>query len=554
MGTDPEVVFDEHVDMIVVGSGAAGMTAALTAAVSGLRVLVLEKSPHVGGTSAMSGAGTWVPANHHALAEGIADTPEEAYLYLRGALPPAWRNSDDSLWREMAYAAAPMLELVEANSPLRFALTGEPDPMIEIPGAKVRGRMLSPRALSRRVAGPFAKKLRRSTLPHLMTYQEMMDPGPYLHPIRTVWKLWPELLRRIFTDSAGQGSALMAGLIAGCLAHGVDIRLAAPARELVQDADGRVTGVVYEQDGRARTVAARAGVLLSTGGFEWDPARYRHHFPGETDFLTSPDTNSGDGHRMAEAAGALLDRMDQANIHPALPTRYEGRMHGLPVAYHSAPHAIIVNRHGERFISEYDYNLGDTLNQRAADGSMIHLPAWLIADRRFLARSLPFLWYGLRGRGWMRFGSSIAELARRTGLDGAKLEAAVARFNAFYAEGFDRDFARGENAWERYRSGRREGAPNTTLGTIERAPFVAIPMNRSILGTKGGPRTNHRGEVLRPDFSVIEGLYCAGNAMANPIGTRSVAAGTTIGPHMTWGYICARSMSERAADRAGTTA
>ncbi|AYD00616.1 FAD-dependent oxidoreductase [Neorhizobium sp. NCHU2750] len=536
----------ENFDLVVVGSGAAGMTAALTAATGGLKVLVIEKSRWVGGTSAMSGAGTWIPANHHARAEGLDDSPEEAYSYLRGALPEAWRNSDDSLWRAMAYAAGPMLELVEANSPLRFALTGEPDPMIDIPGAKVRGRMLSPKVLSRNLLGPMKRKLRRSTLPHMMTYQEMMDPAPYIHPIRTARKLGVELLRRIFTDSCGQGNALMTGLIRGCLDKGVVIRLDAPAQDLLQnEPSGSVIGVKYRYEGKVRTAVASLGVLLSTGGFEWNKQMFQEHFPGPTDWLTSPDTNSGDGHRMALRAGALLDRMDQANVHPALPTRYEGRMHGLPVAFHSAPHALIVDQTGKRFISEYDYNLGDALNKQTADGEMQHLPAWLIADRRFLSRSMPFLWYALRGKGWMRFAPTITKAAEIAGLDKKTLEATISRFNGFCESGRDLDFKRGENPWERFRSGWKSGDRNPTLGPVTKAPFVVIPMNRSILGTKGGPRTNEHGQVLRPDYTVIAGLYCAGNAMANPIGTRSVAAGTTIGPHMTWGYICARDMVAR---------
>lgn len=531
------------IDVLIIGSGAAGMTAALTAAVSGLSVLVIDKSRWVGGTSAMSGAGTWIPANHHARAAGINDSAELALTYLRGALPEQWRDSDEGMRRALAENAAPMLQMVEDYSPLQFALTPEPDPVSDVPGALPYGRMLSPKILSRKLAGPFAHLLRPSTLPHLMTYQEMMNPGPYLHPFKTVWALWPQMLKRLATNSGGQGSALMSGLIAGCLEHKVDIQLNAAAQALTLSPDGAVTGAVYQQADNVVEVHAKRGVLLATGGFEWNSEVYKKHFPGPTDWLTSPDTNRGDALTLAGQAGAQLDRLDQANIHPALPTRYEGRMHGLPVAWHSGPHAIIVDCAAQRFISEYDYNLGEALDRRREDGQPRHLPAWLIADRRFMTRSLPFLWYTLRAAGWWRCAASLDGLAQKTGLPAAALKQSVDRFNQFCAQGRDKDFQRGENHWERFRGGWRDGERNPTLKPLAKGPFFAIPMNRCILGTKGGPRTNERGQVLRPDGSVIIGLYCAGNAMANPIGTRSVGAGTTIGPHMTWGYVCAQSMA-----------
>lgn len=533
---------EHEVDVLIIGSGAAGMTAALTAAVNGLRVLVIEKSHWVGGTSAMSGAGTWIPANHHARAAGIVDSTEHALTYLRNALPEQWRDSDEAIRRALVENAGPMLTMVETHSPLRFALTPEPDPVSNAPGALKSGRMLSPHILSRKLAGPFEKLMRPSTLPHLMTYQEMMNPGPYLHPFKTVWKLWPKMLKRLATNSSGQGSALMTGLIAGSLKHGVEIERSAPAKSLIMTEQGDVSGVVYQQGNDEVRVTARRGVLLSTGGFEWNKAVYQANFPGPTDWLTSPDTNKGDALTLAQQAGAQIERLDQANIHPAMPTRYEGRMHGLPVAWHCGPHAIIVDCQGKRFISEYDYNLGEALDRRNNDGQPTHLPAWLIADWRFMRRSLPFLWYTLQASAWWHCAPSLASLAKKINLPVESLQQSVARFNHFCTTGRDEDFQRGENHWEQFRGGWTGEGTNPTLKPIDKGPFFAIPMNRCILGTKGGPKTNERGEVLRPDGSVISGLFCAGNAMANPIGTRSVGAGTTIGPHMTWGYVCAQTM------------
>lgn len=533
--------FAGRCDVVVLGSGVAGMTCALAAARGGARVVLLEKSALIGGTSAMSGAGIWAPANHLAAAEGIEDSPEIALDYMRNALGNEQANRFTAHWRELCTQSGPMLRMVEQETELRFALTPEPDP-VDVDGALPRGRMLSPLALPRAVAGRFADKMRSSTLPHLFTYHDMFSPNPWGRPVRTLFSMGPTLLKRWLGNIGGQGSALMAGLIGGASKHGVDIRLGTSVTGLLRD-EGRVTGVSLA-DGTE--LLADRGVVLATGGFEWNRELYAEHFPGETDWLCSPDTNSGDAVSLALSAGAALDAMGEANVHPALPTRYEGRAHGMPVAWHVGPHGIIVNAHAKRFVSEYDYNLGAALNRKTPDGRPENLPAWLICDRRFLFRSLPFTYYALRSRGWMRSAPTIAALAARIGLDPKALEAEVARFNGFCARNRDEDFHRGEPMWERFRSGNwKDGEKNAALGGIGKGPYFAMPANRSILGTKGGPRTDEFGRVLTEQDVPIPGLYAAGNAMANPIGTRSIGAGTTVGPHMTMGYICALDLLKR---------
>lgn len=534
----------ESFDFVVVGSGAAALVAALVASVGGLRVLILEKTDRIGGTSAMSGAGTWIPTNHLARAAGIEDSEEEALTYLRSAAPEGWQAREDPLWRSFVQQAPRMLRFVEQYTPLRYEMTDEPDPFAECPGGKICGRMVSPRALRRGVLGRYAPALRRSTLPHLFTYREMLETNPFHAPARAVLRLLPRLAWRWLTGAAGQGSALIAGLLKGCLEHGCELRLNTPVRRLLTGAEGRVCGVALADS----AIGSQRGVLLATGGFEWDTELRERHFAGPFDRIGSPRSNTGDGQRMAAEVGARLERMDQANVYPTVPTFYEGRPHGLPIVFQAEPHAIVVNCRGMRFVSEYGFDIGEALDQRAADGSPAHLPAWIIADRRYLAQSAPLRFYARREQGWIRRADLIEGLARKIDLPSEALATTVARFNGFCAAGRDADFARGEGAWERYKAGRGTAeVPNPTLGTIEQRPFVAIPFNRSILGTKGGARTDARGRVLRADDSVIEGLFCAGLAMANPIGTRPMGAGTTIGPNMTWGFIVASTVLGNAA-------
>src|SRR5262249_37395181 len=233
-------------DVLVVGSGSAALSAALTAAQGGLSVTLLEKTELIGGTSAMSGAGTWIPANHHARAVGLADSPEEALTYLRAASPEGWQASEDELWQAFVATAPRLLAFLEQETKLRFALTREPDPLAERPGGKTVGRMLSPLPLSRRLVGPYAAKLRRSTKTHFLTYHEMFVGDAYHQPIRTALRLAPKLFWRLVTGQRGQGSALITGLLEACLRRGCRIELGARAVEFVLEPEGRVAGVVVE--------------------------------------------------------------------------------------------------------------------------------------------------------------------------------------------------------------------------------------------------------------------------------------------------------------------
>jgi 3-oxosteroid 1-dehydrogenase len=526
-------------DVLVIGSGSAALSAALRAARGGLLVIVAEKSGLLGGTSAMSGAGVWIPANHVARAAGVTDSPEEALTYLRSASPDGWEKTEDDLWQSFAENAPRMLEFVEKQTPLTFRLVDEPDPIAEKPGGKLFGRMVSPRPLSRKLLGPFAKRIRRSTLVHLFTYQEMVGLDPYHHPIKAGLRILPQLIWRYLTNSGGQGTALMTGLIRGCLDAGCIFLPETRATRLLQDEIGNVTGAGFETASGPLEITAARGVVLATGGFEWDKELREKHFKGPLNHIGSPSTNTGDGQRMAAAIGARLDRMDQANVYPCLPTVYEGKLHGLPMTFQVEPHSIIVNRHGQRFVSESDYNIGEVLDRRdPLSGEPVHLPAWLIADHRFLSRSLPFRWYASYDKNWIIRAETLDDLARKISVPAEALKSSVTRFNGLCDKGRDEDFRRGEAAWEDYKA----HGPQSRLGRIDAPPYLAMAINRSILGTKGGARTNAKGQVLREDRSIIGGLYAAGLAMANPIGTRALGAGTTIGPNLTWGFICAETI------------
>jgi 3-oxosteroid 1-dehydrogenase len=534
-------------DAIVLGSGSAGLAAALAAAKAGAKVLVIEKSELVGGTSAMSGAGTWVPANHHMIAAGLKDSAEEALTYMRATAPAGWREKEDDRWRALAENSAPMLAFLETNTPLRFELAYHPDMYSEAPGGREHGRMVSPAIMTKNILPkPWRRRIRRSTMPINATYQELIDGWKEGGSIKEILAFAPRVLWRMLRREVGQGNALITGLLKGCLDAGVDLVTRARAVELVAEVPaGRVTGVVVETHGKRRSVAARRGVVIATGGFEWNEALREKHFPGGGTLICSPRTHTGDGQIMAVAVGAELDHMQEANIFPVVPTVYEGKRHGFPLTEIYHPHCILVGADGRRFVNEGDPNVGMTLNERdPTTGRLKHLPAWKVFDRNFTRTNAMGMRMWRRDGEDLKTARSIPELARLIDVDPGQLMATVGRFNAFVDQGRDDDFHRGETVWERYYThDAAHPERNAALGRIDTPPFYATRYHHGIIVTKGGPRTSPDGAVLRPDGSRIGGLYAAGMAAASPIGSKAIGAGTTIGPCLTSGYIAGRAVA-----------
>ncbi len=532
-----EISDEAGFDLVVLGSGAAGLAAALVGGVHGARVLLAEKAEVIGGTTAMSGGCTWVPANHHMLAAGLSDSADDALRYIRAVAPPGWAEVEEPLWQAFVAQAPAMLAFVEQHSALRFGLGGEPDPYPDAPGARLRGRNVSPRPLRFARLGPWRGRIRPSPMPHRLTYNEITDNHLSAIPSRAFTRFGHRLLWRVLTDRRAMGQSLVAGLLLGCLRHGVTVRTSASASRLLIE-QGRVTGVELRCDGRTESIRARRGVVIATGGFEWDAAMMAQHHPGAVTWTGSPPTNSGDGHRLAAQAGALFERMDQALIMGTRPVAYMGQPLAMPAADYTLPHSMIVNVRGRRFVNELQMNVGLGLDERdAATGERLNMPAWRIYDAQYAARYR----HMLPGGPEHVQADSLRALALACGIDADALESEAARMSQFARAGRDDDFGRGGNRWDPARSGDPRVRPNPCLGTIERAPFHAYPIVPGFLGTKGGPRTDASGQVLDTDRRPIPGLYCAGNAMANPIGAKAVGAGTTLGPCLTWGYICGRS-------------
>jgi 3-oxosteroid 1-dehydrogenase len=540
-------------DVVVAGSGAAGMTAALTAADLGLSVVIVEKAGAFGGSTARSGGGIWVPGNAVLRAAGVTDTAGQARAYLAhvaGADVPA------DLQQAFLEHAPAMLDLVLARTPLRLAwVPGYADYYPEAPGGLACGRSVEPLPLDSRKLGSELAHLARPYLPSPVAITQAeyrwLSLGPR-HPraVTSGARVAGRALRGRLSGHRvlSLGQALAAGLRAGLAAGGVPVWLEVPMTGL-EVRDGRVTGVHATRGDEPLLVRARRGVLIATGGFERNEEMRRRYQrePTGAQWTTGAPENTGDGILAGLGLGAAVGLMDDAWWGPSIPLR------GGPyfcLAERSLPGCLLVNGAGQRFVNEsapyvdavhamYDGNTPENP----------HIPAWLVFDQRYRdryvfaglppGRSLPRRWYDA---GAVVRADDLTGLAREAGVAADGLVKTVTRFNEYAAAGRDEEFGRGDSAYDRYYGDPRV-RPNPNLAPLARPPFYAARIVPGDLGTKGGLRTDSRARVLREDGTPIPGLYAAGNASASVMGHSYAGAGATIGPAMTFGYIAAREMA-----------
>ena len=527
-------------DVVVVGSGAAGLSSALAARSAGARVLVIEKAEVLGGTTAMSGGCIWAPGHHYIAQQGVTDNRESVLQYIRSVSPEGWHNTDEALWTAFVDTVPKVLHFLEEFSPLRFIPNNDPDPYAESIGGMAKGRNVSARPLPLNILGGWADLVRKPTSSIWLTYEEIIDNHFFSNPKKWALKYAPRLFWRSLRKIRTRGNSLTIGLLKGCLDAGIEVRIKSPARKLILT-DGSVTGIEIERDGIPERVIVTSGVVLASGGFEWDPEMMARYFPGPVEWTASPSTNTGDGQKMALEAGAHLDRMDQALIMGTTPVKYEGKLQGQPAADYFLPHSMIVNRDGRRFVNEKQMNIGLAFNERDKEtGIPVNLPAWRIYDSQF-AKKYPHALPNKKIKNNFYQAGSLQELGKLIGVDSENLADSAFRFTEFARRGEDEDFGRGKSIWDNNRGIDTNNKPTTNLVHIDKATFFSMPFKASFLGTKGGPRTDETAQVLRPDGSIIEGLYAAGNVMANCFGSKGVGAGTTLGPCLTWGYIAGMS-------------
>src|SRR5579875_3619222 len=511
-------MLDEEYDVVVVGSGAAGMTAALTAQYAGLRAVIVEKAPHFGGSTARSGGGVWIPNNDVLRHDGVTDTPEAARSYLHAIVGDVVPSEKIDTYLERGPEA---LSFLLAHSPLRMQWVPDySDYCPETPGGRVGGRSLEPKPFNLKRLGGHRTRLEpdygKSPLNVAITQADfrwatlmMRTPRGVLRVLRIGLRwIWAMLSRK---DLAVRGQAFAAALRVGLLEADVPVLLGTALEDLHVE-DDAVAGVVVTSGDQQRVIRARHGVVLACGGFEHNAGMRQQYqrAPIGSDWTVGAKANTGDGILAGERLGAALELMDDAWWGPSIP------LTGGPwfcLAERTLPGGIMVNARGERFMNEalpyveaVHRMYGGEYGRGA--GPAENIPCWMVIDQRYRnryvfagvppRRPFPGRWYKA---GVVVRAKTIDELAERIGVPANALRATVDRFNAFAHTGTDADFGRGDSGYDRY-YGDPTVKPNPCLSPIDQAPYYAITIVPGDLGTKGGLRTDVHGRVLRADGTV----------------------------------------------------
>lgn len=553
-------------DVVVVGAGAAGLTAAITARKAGLDVLVVEKDDVVGGTSALSGGWLWIPGNDLARAEGIEDNREMARAYLRSESGNHYNVEKVEAFLDNAPAA---IRFLEGTGRFQFFLGGIPDYHHPAPGALKKGRSICAEPYSTHEMGKLADNL-RAPLKALKFMGIPIASGPELwHFLRAgrslpstlfVSKvigrdLWDKLRYRRSTRLVN-GNSLVARLVMAASDCGIPIWRSCRMTGLDR-VSGGICGVTVTRNGRTETVRVRKGVVLAAGGFPWDIERRRSvylHSPGENEHLTmAPVTNTGDGQKAAEMQGArmITDYPIPAAWFPVslVPSQKGKAARFIHFLDRGKPGVIAVSQSGERFVDE-GAPYGDFVEAMIRTATPGHEKyVFLIADsaavRRYglgIAKPWPVpIGKHLRS-GYLMRAPTLAALAAKTGLPASTLERTVASFNAGASKGVDESFHRGEMSMSRYNGDAgREDHPS--LAPLLKPPFYAVKVYPGDIGTFAGLATDEKARVLDQQGQPIDGLYAVGNDMASVFGGAYPGAGATLGPAVTFGYIAGTQLA-----------
>lgn len=556
-------------DVLVVGSGGGGLAAAVSAAHRRLNVLVVEKEPVFGGTTARSGGWMWVPCNAPAQRAGVTDSAEAARTYLQHE---AGEHFDPDRVDAFLEAGPKAVRFFEEQTALQFDL-GETfaDYHPDAPGGMDAGRSIVARPFDGRELGREIKRL-RPPLREITFLGMMIGSGKELlhffnvtrSPISAFYvvKLFMKFLRDMAIHGRPMrlmnGNALVARLAKSALDKGVPIWTEAPVKELTHDEDGRVTGAVVDtRQGRVKVVARR-GVVLAAGGFPQDAVRRKALMPhapsGHEHASPAPPGNTGDGLRLGESVGAQVDDSlphAAAWVPISRPRNPDGTLGTFPhFVDRSKPGVIAVTRSGRRFVNEaHSYHDFCQAMVKRCEEEDSEICAYFITDHRAFrkyglgfAKPAPVPYGKLIRDGYLIRGQTLRDLAQQIGADADTLEQTVSDFNGPARKGEDPEFGKGSTSYNRS-LGDPEHTPNPCVAPIETGPFYAVKLVIGDLGTFAGLRTDAQARVLDDDGRPVGGLYAAGNDAASIMGGNYPGGGITLGPAITFGYIAARHMS-----------
>lgn len=551
-------------DVVIIGSGAAGMAAALTARKEGLEPLILEKTGTVGGSTAVSVGSVWIPGNRQMNVLGYSDSTAAGATYLRDTVG---RLLDEELMRVYLEAGPSVIDFLEHETSVRFYSTDFPDYMPERPGGTNAGRMLTPCEFDGRQLGRHFAAL-RDPLPEFTPFGGMMvnfadlghltkmtrSAASLRHVIRLLARHALDRLRHHRGTRLTLGNALAARLFESVLQARIALWRNAPARSLIGEG-GRVTGVIVERDGATKAVRARRAVMIASGGFAHHAAMRERLFPAPTGpWSMAPKGNAGEGIEMALAAGAVL-KADSAHSAFWSPVSHFRRTNGEEALWLHAvfdrpkPGLIAINAKGTRFTNEADSYHEFVKSMFAANGTGAGYPTYLIADASFLKRYGfgPVAPGGLGKRRLVREGSlieagTLAELAGKLNVPADSFAQTVAGYNQSAAAGEDRQFGKGSTWYNRY-LGDPEVRPNPCLATLAKPPFYAISVLPGDIGTSRGIVVDRHARALDAAGHPIPGLYAVGNDMNSIMAGEYPGPGITLGPALVFGFLAARHVA-----------
>ncbi len=551
-------VLDDETDVVIVGSGAAGMAAAVAANDAGAEVVVLESSDLLGGSTAVSGGQPWIPANAHIEEIGATDSVQDALTYLerltRGHEPDAERLET------FARTAARVVDYLERTTPLKFTVcTRFSDYHADLPGGKLRGRSLDVVPFSARgELGAWDELVRRSVQLPSATLDELSgafladDDDGGMVPAAS-GEMHPVLAARVAErDRRGirtAGGAMTASMLKALLDRGIRPLVSSPARRLLVE-DGAVAGVEVERNGGRSELRARRGVVLASGGFEWNAQMVRA-YTGVTDLKPyTPPQMVGDAIDMGLDVGAALANMSVLWSHPVSydeHSTYDGAPLHLMHTPRQQAGVILVNSRGERFVNEGIAYMHVGLAMRSFDSPSSSWPnekAWLVFDSRARSRiALSDFRPSQPVPAWVREAPTIAGLAQAIDVPAAALEGTIARWNGQVERGADADFGRGTAWFEGWTTG---GPGPELLATVSEGPFYALRMYDGANGTAGGLAVDADGRVRHRRGGFVPGLFAAGNAAASAFGLAYPGGGATIGQALTFGFLAGANAADPA--------
>ncbi|MCW5568610.1 MAG: FAD-dependent oxidoreductase [Dokdonella sp.] len=560
---------EQEYDVVVVGAGGAGMSSALCAAIGGARVLLVERTEYVGGTTALSGGTTWIPGTRHSAQVNDVDTLQTAEAYLTRAVG----DRTPASMRHALLAAGPeAVDYVESNSEVKFApYPIHPDYITELEGSTMRGRALEPVPFDGRRLGKLMNLVRppipeftvlggmavdRNDIFHLL--RATQTAKSFLYCARIIARHWRDRLVHGAGTRMVMGRALVGRLLLSLEQKGVTILTQTSVVKIDGGADG-VTAVTLAAGGTRRSVRVRGGLVLASGGFTRHPELRKTMLPG-VDIAWCPGApgHTGQAHDLARSLGA---RYGDKALSPSFwaPVSIRKRPDGSTAVWphfvmdRAKPGMITVNKAGRRFLNEStSYHLFG-IGMQEANRQVPSVPAYLVCDAEALRkygigmvrprerRLAPYL-----ADGYLTCGDTLEQLAQTLGIDAAGLKDSVARINAYSETGVDPDFQRGGTAYQRYNGDATWTGKNPNIGPLAKPPYYAVRLYPGDIGAATGFVTDEHSRVLDGTGQAIAGLYAVGADAHSVMGGVYTAPGITIGPGLVFGYLAARDATKRA--------